>query len=74
MNERVNEGWVIISSVKVGQYEFVLGYDKDNPCTPYVTWECNQLRGYYSYYWGHYFKTEKEAILDLTDRVRREVA
>ena len=46
--------------------EIVLCYLPDNNATPFVTWQRNIEDG--STYWGHYFKTEHEALADFGKR------
>ena len=36
--EQVNEGYVIIESVTVGNARFVIGENPNNQAAPYVTW------------------------------------
>lgn len=46
--------------------EIVCCYLPDNHATPFVTWQRNIEDG--STYWGHYFKTESEALADFSKR------
>lgn len=39
--EQVNEGYVIIESVTVGNARFVIGENPNNQAAPYVTWQAN---------------------------------
>ena len=47
---RTNAGFVITTSIPVGNAEFVLGVNMKNP-NSFVTWEC---KGQTDYFWGHY--------------------
>ncbi len=47
---RTNAGFVITTSIPVGNTEFVLGVNMKNP-NSFVTWEC---KGQTDYFWGHY--------------------
>ena len=50
MSERSNAGYIIISAIRVGDAEYVLG---ENPNAParFVTWMC---RNGSDYFWGRY--------------------
>lgn len=71
--ERINEGWKIIGNIPAGESEFVLGYNENNKCTPYVTWACTKRDEQYSYYWGHYHNDLKVATLDMIDRAKNSL-
>lgn len=72
--ERVNEGWNIIGAIKLDSVfeglEVVLGHNPNNPCTPYVTWECTSGD---NYYWGHYFKEKQDAFEDWCKRIAKYI-
>lgn len=69
MEIRVNQGYVIVSSVHIGESEIVLGVNMNAP-SQYVTWMCNN---HSDYYWGHYFSDELAAEKDLIARVQQEI-
>lgn len=74
MEKRMCEEWEIIGAVKVGEesgrnFEVVLGYRETRFGKEWVTWECNDDKGKYNYYWGHYHRNEKNAYEDLTERI-----
>ena len=74
MEKRMCEEWEIIGAVKVGEedgrtFEVVLGYRETRFGKEWVTWECNDDKGKYNYYWGHYYRDEKSAYEDLTERI-----
>ena len=71
MEQRTNAGYVITSSITVGQKEIVLG-EKKGVSTPsqYVTWSC--VNGD-SYNHGHYFASELSAKKDFCDRTMSEI-
>ena len=74
MSKRMNEEWEIIGAVKVGEesgrnFEVVLGYRETRFGKEWVTWECNDDRGKYNYYWGHYHRNEKSAYEDYSERI-----
>lgn len=66
METRINVGYVIVSNIVVGEFEFVLGHNPKAP-SPFVTWEYSPRSGYY---WGHYFEDELAAVQDLIDRAQ----
>lgn len=76
MEKRFNADYEIIGAVKISDgregeapFEFVIGHNPNNTCTPYVTWECANGN---IYYWGHYFRTKREAIYDFMERIKRK--
>ncbi|PWJ47800.1 hypothetical protein [Faecalicatena contorta] len=69
MGERVNAGYVITSSVQIGETEFVLGVHKTSP-DQFVTWKCTNG---VDYYWGHYTDNLLSATKDLCQRGLEEV-
>lgn len=69
MNVRTNAGYIITSSVHVGESEFVLGVSTKAP-GQFVTWKCT---GGNDYYWGHYFSDQLAAEKDLIARAQEEI-
>jgi len=69
MDNRINEGYTISDSIRIGETEFVLGKSSGN-FTMFVTWAC---KGRDYYYWGHYFSDLLEAKKDLLDRAGEEL-
>lgn len=72
--KRVNDIWEIIGAVKVGEedgrtFEVVMGYRETRFGKEWVTWECNNDNDKYNYYWGHYYRDEKSAYEDFTERI-----
>lgn len=70
MDTRMNAGYIITSSVHVGESEFVLGVSAKAP-RQFVTWKCS---GGTDYYWGHYFSDQFAAEKDLVARAHEEIA
>ena len=70
MNKRINAGYVITDSIKIGDTEVVLG-EHSKAAAPYVTWLCKNEN---NYFWGHYFTDKEAATKDFYDRVEAEVA
>ena len=70
MDMRINAGYIITSSIHVGNTEFVLGVNAKAP-QQFVTWCCNHGR---DYYWGHYYNDELDATKDLISRAQEEVS
>jgi len=66
---RTNAGFVITTSIPVGNAEFVLGVNMKNP-NSFVTWEC---KGQTDYFWGHYTDSLLKATKDLCQRAMDEV-
>ena len=68
MNEKdqVNEGYVIIESVTVGNARFVIGENPNNQAAPYVTWQANVKNDPNNFFWGHYCATKLGAVADLS--------
>lgn len=66
---RINQGYIITSSVHIGKSEIVLGVNMDAP-SQYVTWMCSD---HSNYYWGHYFSDEFAAEKDLVARAQQEI-
>ena len=64
MPERSNAGYIIISAIRVGDTEYVLG---ENPKAParFVTWVC---RNGSDYFWGRYTDDPLTALRNLLDR------
>lgn len=69
MDVRINAGYIITSSVHVGESEFVLGVSTKAP-GQFVTWKCS---GGNDYYWGHYFSNQFAAEKDLVARAQEEI-
>ena len=69
MDVRMNAGYIITSSVHVGESEFVLGVSTKAP-GQFVTWKCS---GGSDYYWGHYFSDQFAAEKDLVARAQEEI-
>lgn len=72
--KRMNEEWEIIGAVKVGEesgrnFEVVLGYRETRFGKEWVTWECNDDKGKYNYYWGHYYDNQEHALEDFGKRI-----
>lgn len=61
---RVNQNYVIVNSINVGDAEFVLGVNMKAP-SQFVTWECKNGT---DYFWGHYFSDQLKAQKDLCVR------
>lgn len=68
MKKRMNKGYVIKKATRVGRTEVVFGVNPTEPL-PYVTWRTNEWGNFRDYYWGHYFKDEKEALKDYEARI-----
>lgn len=65
MNERINVGYKIIKSIKIGDIEYVLGEKHTESGPKYVTWRCfNET----NYQFGNYFESFLYAYLDLHRR------
>ena len=58
---RMNQNYIIINEINVGDAEFVLGFNPDAP-SKYVTWECKNGDNYFI---GHYFSDRLKAQKDL---------
>lgn len=69
MEIRSNQGYIITSSVHVGEAEFVLGVS-EKALGQYVTWKCSDGK---DYYWGHYFTDLLAATKDLITRTQEEI-
>ena len=69
MDVRMKAGYIITSSVHVGESEFVLGVSTKAP-GQFVTWKCS---GGTDYYWGHYFTDQFAAEKDLIARAQEEI-
>ena len=69
MNMRMNAGYIITDSVRVGESEFVLGVNTKAP-SQFVTWACADGK---DYYWGHYFSNMYHAQKDLVERAQKEI-
>lgn len=69
MDVRMNAGYIITSSVHVGESELVLGFSTKAP-GQFVTWKCS---GGTDYYWGHYFTDQFAAEKDLVARAQEEI-
>ena len=61
---RMNQNYIIINSVNVGEAEFVLAFNSNAP-SQYVTWECKNGDDYFM---GHYFSDKLRAQKDLCVR------
>ena len=70
--EQVNEGYVIIESVTVGNARFVIGENPNNQAAPYVTWQANVKNDPDNFFWGHYCSTKLAAIADFGRRITEE--
>ena len=69
MDKELNAGYEILRRKRVGNKEFVLGFNPNAP-EPYVTWKCNA--GTTDYYWGKYFSDESRALKNFNQRVKEE--
>ena len=69
--EQVNEGYVIIESVTVGNARFVIGENPNNQAAPYVTWQANVKNDPNNFFWGHY-ATKLDAVADFAQRINAE--
>ena len=69
MDVRMNAGYIITSSVHVGESEFVLGVSMNAP-GQFVTWKCSDGT---DYYWGHYFSDQFSAEKDLVARAQEDI-
>lgn len=69
MEIRVNQGYIITSSVHIGEAEYVMGVNTKAP-SQYVTWKCSDGE---DYYWGHYFSDGFAAEKDLIARAQQEI-
>lgn len=69
MDLRINAGYIITSSVHIGESEFVLGVNTKAP-GQFVTWKCSDGK---DYYWGHYFSDQFAAEKDLVARAQEEI-
>lgn len=63
--ETTNEGYRITSTAELKEYWVTVGHNPSAPA-PYVTWEYSLTGGFY---WGHYFTTYREAMLDYCKRI-----
>ena len=70
MDIRTNAGYVITSSIHIGESEFVLGVNMNEP-SQFVTWRCS---GGSNYFWGHYFSEQFAAEKDLVARAQEEIS
>lgn len=69
MDVRINAGYIITSSVHIGESEFVLGVNTKAP-GQFVTWKCSDGS---NYYWGHYFSDQFAAEKDLISRAQERI-
>lgn len=69
MEQRTNVGYVITDSVHIGETEFALGQNQNDPAQ-FVTWACDN--GDY-YYWGHYLTSREDAERDLVKRASERI-
>ena len=69
MEIKSNAGYEIIRRERVGNKEFLLGYNSEAP-SRYVTWKNNY--GEMNPYWGRYFSDERSAIKNFNRRVKEE--
>lgn len=65
---RINAGYVITDSIRVGNYEFVIGQNLEKP-SRFVTWLCKNGNDYYC---GNYMTSREEAEKDLLMRANTE--
>lgn len=70
MEPRINEGYTITDSLHIGGTEFVIGENRTQHGTMYVTWECRDSS---NFYWGHYLTDRRAAEKDLMKRAGREL-
>lgn len=63
--------YVIISSIIVPEGYIVLGYKHDSDICPFATWEYTERGGFF---WGHYFNSYKDAVLDMCNRANDNLA
>ena len=70
--EQVNEGYVIIESVTVGNARFAIGENPNNQAAPYVTWQANVKNDPNNFFWGHYCATKLDAVADFAQRINAE--
>lgn len=70
MEQRSNQGYVITDSLHIGNAEFVIGENRTQYGTMYVTWQC---RDGDNYFWGHYLTERQAAEKDLLDRARQKL-
>ena len=68
--KRINAGYEIFDSIKIGKAEFVVGKNIHTP-SQYVTWECSNGN---NYFWGHYFSDRSEALRDMYSRAEVEIS
>ena len=71
-SDTVNEGYVIIESVTVGNARFVIGENPNNQAAPYVTWQANVKNDPNNFFWGHYCATKLDAVADFAQRINAE--
>lgn len=69
MSDRINQGYLITSSVHIGESEYVLGVNVKAP-SQFVTWKCSNGN---DYVWGHYFSDLFAAEKDLIMRAQEEI-
>jgi|GEM_PF-1521447 len=69
MEQRINQGYEIIDSLKVNNTEFVIG---EHPTAPdrYVTWECKDGNDYNH---GHYMNDYDNVRHDFYKRIENEI-
>ena len=70
MEKRINSGYEIIQSIRIGEAEFVLGMN-ETATNPYVTWKSSPDNQNY-YYWGHYMNSHSSELRDLCERALDE--
>ena len=68
--KRINAGYEIFDSIKIGKAEFVVGKNIHAP-SQYATWECSNGN---NYFWGHYFSDRSEALRDMYSRAEAEIS
>jgi len=67
-----NAGYRIREHMEIGDLVIVLGEHETEP-NMFVTWQCKRnTSGPPSYYWGHYFTSYLDAVVDYTDRIKEE--
>ena len=69
---RENCNYIITYAYRLNEEEeIVLGKNQSGSRTEFVTWMCNNQGQ--SYFWGHYFDKEIDALEDLLERIKKEV-
>lgn len=68
MEQRQCAGYIITQSIRVKDFEFVLGEHPKRDM--YVTWRCKNGN---DYFWGHYTNNKYAALKDLCQRAEQEI-